>query len=475
MSLRPAGSGSPAAPGAAIADRPAELAAPPVRLRNLALVTLIVIAGYVAFLMAGFATGLDAFTAYDVRSLPLYVFCGLLLLVLQWQVIVSVNRPIEGADPAGEGTGALAARQQNAHISLFRILYTFVTSAFALVYMGQALFFRGPNNITRQPITYIALNALAILVLLSDFLYRRSYNQLVGTRLGRRVIEALDQPGQQRFESRDLTSPFLKLAVDIGGIGAFCYLAWAILWVLAALQPPYVIVDVHQLGLPGITRLQDLDLVLALCITALTLALAVMHGLSLNGTRAPRNLDPRDFWRGLLRTARVSGEQGLLSLRFVLGPLIWLIPAFSIGTFAAQTTDYFRLAARTAGSGVWDLFNPFSQSSIHNYGRGTLVIALALVAVAAVIVASVVVEHNFAIFKLILERLRDAGRGVALVLFLFLLSLAVINAVAVLTVRAEEPFQLGAATLVALMLAVLPPVLARLRTGLPLWRHGANG
>jgi hypothetical protein len=437
MSMRPSASGPTA--GAAVAERTVEQQDTPPRVAVLLLLALIVTFGYVAFLMAGFGKGLETVGNYNVRPLSLYVYGGALLLLLQWQVIHSLG----GAQLTG-------VRRL---VSMVETIYTFVTSIFALVYMGQALFFRGSNNITQQPATYIILNAGAIIVLLMDFSYRR-------TKDGRAARPPVGDPA--------LNSPFLNLALDIGGLAAFCYLAWAILWVLNALN--YVTVNIHQLGLPGITYLQDLDLVLALAITAIALALTVMHGFLVNTTDAQVGDARGIFWMQLLRLARYASSQGLDSLRLVLGPLIWLIPAYSIGQFAIQTTTYFDSVATTGTQGLWGLFNPFSPNSIANYGRGLLVIALALIAVGTVIIASAVVEHNVAVFIRTLSMLRRAGQAVTLTLALFLFSLAIINAVEVIVAHAAqpmEPFQLGAATLFALILAIVPPVFARIRNGLP--------
>jgi hypothetical protein len=315
--------------------------------------------------------------------------------------------------------------------------------------MGQALFFQGTNNIARNPATYLILNGLAVIILLVDLIYRR-------TPVGR---EDRRQDG-----TRELDSPFLSLAVDVAGIAAYCYLAWASLTILATLNPPYVLVDIHQWGLPGIHYLQDLNLVLALAFTAVALALAVMQGLFVNvGVRR----EGRDemFWRQLLRVARTAAWDGLGSMRLVLGPLIWLIPAYTIGQFAIQTTDYFRQVATKKGQGIGELFNPFSANSLDNFGRGLLVLVLALIAVALVIVASVIVEHDFALLRSTLAMLRDAARALTLILALFLVSLAVINAVAVIVAGVSEPFQLGAAALVAVILAIVPPVFERVRRG----------
>ena len=60
----------------------------------------------------------------------------------------------------------------------------------------------------------------------------------------------------------------------------------------------------------------------------------------------------------------------LLSLRLVLGPLVWLIPAFSMTALAQGITSYLDASARMSSGNVLDLINPVSQSSIQNIPTG---------------------------------------------------------------------------------------------------------
>ena len=73
---------------------------PPARIN----IPILVLLGYIALLISGFSTGLGV-----LQPLPIYVYVSLLLLVLQ--IAISENR------------------------SLARIVYIFVTSGFAIVYI----------------------------------------------------------------------------------------------------------------------------------------------------------------------------------------------------------------------------------------------------------------------------------------------------------------------------------------------------
>ncbi|HEX6123253.1 MAG TPA: hypothetical protein VFY89_08830, partial [Ktedonobacterales bacterium] len=102
---------------------------------------LLILLGYIAFLITGFGTRLGA-----LQPLPIYIFFSLLLLALQ--LTISANR-----------TAA-------------RVLYVLVTSGFALTYAGERVF-NSAQNFTRSPYTYIIINALLLIVFLYDAVDRR--------------------------------------------------------------------------------------------------------------------------------------------------------------------------------------------------------------------------------------------------------------------------------------------------------------
>jgi hypothetical protein len=230
---------------------------------------------------------------------------------------------------------------------------------------------------------------------------------------------------------------------------------------------PYVTVDLRQAlglsGLPGIiAALQDLDLVLGYGATAVTLlALGLVGVLSVAGgqggepaaSQAPGR-SSASFGGGLGDVIAAAGNQVLLSLRLVLGPLVWLLPAFSMTALAEGITSYLDASARTSGS-VLDLINPVSQASLQNIPTGLSNLGWGLLAVAAVIFSVVVVEHDAAALRRTLEIFLVDGRALAVTLAFFLYSLAALNAfVLTLTSNKTEPFQVGAAGLIAILVTV---------------------
>lgn len=371
---------------------------------------IIVVFGYVAFLLAGFGTGLSTSPGQDVRSLPLYAFFGFNLLLLQ--AVVSNQR------------------------SAIRSIYAFLTSGFALFFVADVAFFKGDPYLVKNMITYLVLNGLLFLIFVSDAVDRRRN----------------PNPRLKLLKS----NPYGLFASDFAGLAVLCYAAWVLLRLLAGtVFGVSVTVDLTPLHLPGIHYLQDADLILALLATAVALGLLVIAGLII-GAAQSGSRSPQAFWGVFGQVLMEAGDQGLLSLRLALSPLIWLIPAVSLTRLAHQVTVYLdssgRRSAQTPIGSIADLFNPFSPSSVANYPQGLGVLALVVVAVAAVIVAVALAEHSVSIVVRILRIIATAGRAVALVLVLFFLSLAAINAaVILLTITKLTPFQLGAPILVALL------------------------
>ncbi len=144
-------------------------------------------------------------------------------------------------------------------------------------------------------------------------------------------------------------------------------------------------------------------------------------------------------------------DGGLLSLRLVLNPFVWLIPAFSIAVFSQQFAQFLAHPPITKDGTIWDLFNPLTLSPLQA-GAGLLELLLAALAIVAVLVAVAVVEHEIGVIGRTLQIIGAAGRGVALTSGLFLVSLATFNAVANLTMITDlRPFQLGFSMVVALV------------------------
>src|SRR5262249_58186916 len=105
---------------------------------------------------------------------------------------------------------------------------------------------------------------------------------------------------------------------------------------------------------------------------------------------------------------------------------------------------------------ILDLFNPFSPISRESYGSGIATLSLALVAVATVALAVAVVERDGEVVGYGLRLLRSASRVVLQTWVIFVYSLAVINAIAILVdVTNLRPFQVGAPSLLSLIGALL--------------------
>jgi hypothetical protein len=142
----------------------------------------------------------------------------------------------------------------------------------------------------------------------------------------------------------------------------------------------------------------------------------------------------------------------MITLRLVAGPLIWLVPAFSVAAFADHVRQYFNASAHTSSS-ILDLFNPLSPVSRNNIGLGLNTLVLGLLAVVAVVLAVAILESSADVFRRALTALRDAARSIALTMALFMYSLAAINAMVILlAITKVEPFQVGAPGLLALVI-----------------------
>jgi hypothetical protein len=430
---------------------------PPTRIN----IPILVLLGYIALLVSGFSTGLGV-----LQPLPIYVYVSLLLLVLQ--IAISENR------------------------SLARIVYIFVTSGFAIVYAGEVVFGPATGNFTRSPYTYIILNTLLLFVFVYDSIDRRRMRPLgLDARLATTgSTGGADAPG---MSARVRTSPlsYGAFATDFVGLAILFYIAAFLIDLLGDehflglfgihIGPPYVIVDLHaSLGLTlpaNFNRLESLDLIVAFGATAASLLLLGLVGVAANTgqgktpSSATSDATPsatlgdstddgsggsaaRSFIGSLWGVISVALNEVLLSLRLVLGPLVWLIPAFCIAAFSQQVVRYTNLSARAPGAGILDLFNPLNATARANVGPGLLTLLLGLVAVGAVVLAVIIVEHDGRIIWRTFDILRATGRTLTLTLAFFLYSLAALNAFFVLAFNTtSEPFQVGAPGLLALLAA----------------------
>lgn len=373
---------------------------------------MMVFLAFVAFLLTGFGTGLGVW-----QPIPVYVFLCLTLLTLQEHI----------------------ARNR----SLAHRTYVFLASSFAVLYAGEVFFALKQLDFTHAPMTYIVTEAVLLVAFLADTASRH---------------RARSQPAA-------LSARYGDWAIDAMGLAVFFYASAFLLDLLGSQtvlqplrvrigQPPYVAVDLNALFhlhlASPVNTLEGLNLVLGLGTMALALALLTIAGVVLPSTENSGAYI--DGVRSLYQVSQEGVGQMIASLRLVAGPLIWLIPAFSVAAFADHVSQYFNASAHTPSS-LWDLFNPLSPTSRDNIGLGLNTLLLGLLAVAAMIAAVAILETSTDVFRRALATLRDAGRAITLTSALFLYSLATINAVSILLgVTKIAPFQVGSPGLLAVLL-----------------------
>lgn len=393
------------------------------------LLPLLVVFGYIAFVITGFGAGLGS-----AQPLPIYLYASLLLILLQLYL--------------------------SSYRSLLRSLYGIAAAIFGLVFASGASFFPNtPGNFTRAPLTYVIVNIISVIVFASEAWHRLAnkddVNHIASQSTALRVY-------------RTLAANFAGLAI-LFGLSAFLLdfmntrSALRLLHIPALDKP--LVVDLNHLfgfALPTTIRhLEGLNLALAFVMAAIWLLLIVIIG-ALTGVGTPNAENTNRFqqqgpaFAALLRAFRDIFARGFAeatySLRSVLQIFLWLIPAFSIANFAGVSSGYFNAAARTQ-VGIVDLFNPLSASSLSNVGRGFADLLLAMVALLAVAITVVVAEFDTAIITNTLRQMGAFVRVITLTLVFFTLSLAVTNAATKLfSIDQATPFQVGAATGVALLL-----------------------
>ncbi len=424
--------------------------------------------GFAALLVAGFGTALGT----DGQSLVLYVYLSLLLLALPF--VVAPGR------------------------STVQTLYTFLGSAFFLVYGGAVVFGGATANFTRSPYTYILLEAVLLGVYVYDAMARRLGDRGVADQ----GADASDATSSQEAEDEpQATQTFGAMSVDWAGLALFFYIAAFLLDVLGQQQllrtlglptqaHPYVIVDLNAalgIGLPGtLSSLQALDLALAIGATAVALLLFALVGdlqlttLPADSSTAPSGATPdsglyQGAYQGgyqstqstpqptssgssglgaaITRLARSAVDGMLRSVRAVVSPLIWLIPAFCAGGLARGVVSYLNRSAQAPGQ-LLDLFNPLSMVGLLSLGDTLRSLALAALAIVAGLLAVVVADHSWDAARHALAVLGGIGRTVPLTLTLFLYSLAACNVVIALFIPTTPlPFRVGAFGLIALIAA----------------------
>lgn len=386
---------------------------------------LLVVVGYVAFILTGFGTDLGSW-----QPLPVFTFFGLCLIALQ--ILIS-----ETKSPA-------------------RMAYVVLTSVFALIYAADITLNHARHGaFTRNPITYIVLNTLLVIVFVVDALTRRRKYALAAASAG--------TDGETATAAPYAPYSFNAFAADFAGLSILFLIASLLLSFLD--QTGIVRVDLNAtLGVHLPTTIQllpDLDRVIALAGAGITLLLLGIIGVvtvAVNQSgRVGNEKDSaavRGFGGALVRISRTAFSPVLLSLRMVLGPLIWLGSAFSIAYAAKAITDYLNSSAQSTGN-IAALFNPLSHNSVTRYGQGLATVGLMLLAIATVIISVAIIEHDLTIIGRLLQIIATVGRAIALTLAFFTFSLACVNAVVNLASSVKnEPFQVGAFTILALVAGI---------------------
>ncbi len=396
-------------------------------LRAEILLPILVILGYVAFVTSGFGVGLGM-----AQPLPIYLYSSLLLVLLQ--VSLSSFRTVP------------------------RSLYGIGAALFGLIFAGEASFFpTTPGNFTRASLTYVIVNLIAVVIFAVDAVQR---HQRAGTAGG----PAQDGTPALRFY-RTLATDFAGLAILFGLSSLlldFINTRSALRFLGIGAPDRPISVDLNSLfgfALPETVRhLEGLNLALAFVMATVWLLLIVIIGgltsVGNQGQATPRTPSEGPAFIALLQAFGAIIQRGFVeatySLRSVLQIFLWLIPAFSIANFASVAVGYFNTAASRSGS-IADLFNPFSVSSLANIGRGFADLFLAVLAVVAVIGTVAVAEFSADIVRNTIREVGSFLRIVSLTFIFFTLSLAVTNAATKLfNIDQATPFQVGAATVVAL-------------------------
>ncbi len=387
---------------------------------------LVAILLFSSFLITGFGTNLGPW-----RPVPVYIFFGFLLFLLQANLIET--RSVAG------------------------VAYAAFATVFALLFAADVVFnTSGTWHFSRAPLTYIIINALLLVVL--------GYN-VVARRMRPRRNAAF---GSGAVSSRAAMLSPMTLAVDFAELAILSYVAATLVNLLRAGNPPYLVINLNQalgLHLPArIAYLQDLDAAIALSATAVTLLLlGIVGGVASNQAGADPKATTVSNFEVVLRRITQTTLQGVSqSLRLVLGPLIYVSFGLSIAYLSQQIAEFFQQAQQS--SEVFDLLNPFSPTSQSRYSQGLLTVLLTGIAVVTIIVSVALVEQNVTVIRRAIALISLAGQTAALTLAFFMFSLAFLNAVLIFVgLTKVEPFQVSAPAILALLVGGLFAVFSSVR------------
>jgi hypothetical protein len=371
-------------------------------IRRIAIPVLVVL-GYAAFILAGYNPfGFPFVRGNEALALPLYFYFALVLLTFE----IAIAEP---------GTWGLQ-------------IYVTLTSALTLGFVANIALFSASTDLAHNPTTYVVINVAAAFV----FIYGLITQQMTASR---------------RTTPGDEAAPggYSRVATALTGLSLLGFLFWGLLAFVE--EQLGVRVPISGLESIGVTTLGDLDRDIGLLALFLALVVIVIVGLFSGGQAFLTTL------RNILGSAV---EESGYALRFVLSPFIWIVPAVSLAIFSRQVTQTLVDASANTTGPVWELFNPFSPASQSNYLAALTNLALGALAVFAVILAVAVLEYSRPAITRALQIIAGTGRALGVVLILFLLSLAVLNALLILTnISLARPFQLGATSLVALVTAII--------------------
>jgi hypothetical protein len=452
------------------------------------LLPILALFGYTAFLITGFDTRLD-----DFQPIPIYIFFSALLILLQ--LTISENRSLgrviyiiltSGFAIVYAGAVVFPTRIGAGNFTKSPWTYIILNTLLVIVFIYDAVRRRVAPRKAAVGLAHGAAMPAAV------------------------STSAAVMPGgtavAQRTTTRVEPAPdfYRTVSTDFAGLAVLFYVAAFLLDFLgsqhlfhtfglgvrdcAHIPPftydcPYAVVDLNHLNSssqlttsPPHTELQTIDFALALFATAVCLLFQGIQGMLtlVERQRKPSEMQPSSsgtmrfvegededidtkeavrrfgvFLRGNVESAISKTFQ---SLRLVLGPLVWLIPAFSIAVVALLLTGYLNDAANNHEAMLPDLFNPLSHSSISGIPQGLAGLALCIVAVAAVVIAVAVVEQKMRLVELTLRIFGGAGLIVSLTLPFFIYSLAALNAFLVIVhPSTPKPFQVGGAGLFSLV------------------------
>src|SRR5579875_2862221 len=287
--------------------------------------SVIALAGYVAFLLAGFGTHLGAW-----QPIPLYAFFGLLVFLLQVHL--------------------LPAR------STWATAYTIVASLFTLLFAADIAFNTSTRwHFTKAPLTYVILNALLFVVVVADAVRRRPDLDATARKTGTSKWAQVLAPA--------------TLAVDFAEIAILAYIAATLVNLLHTGSLPYLTIDLNQafhVHLPARIRyLQDIDSLIALLASAVALLLLGLVAVTATSRGGPdgtaRKPGIRAFEALLGRMTRETLGEVLASLRLVLGPLVFVSTGLALAALSKEIVHFFNFARHSTN--VYDLLNPFGPAS----------------------------------------------------------------------------------------------------------------